>query len=425
MSRSTPLRVISIAHPAISRAAGRLRYYPLAGRGDLDVHLVVPGRWHQFGRALIADPPDDPGLNVHVLPIWFDRGGPASWYLHVYPGLHRLIRQIDPDVIHLWEEPWSVVALQACALRGRAALVLEVDQNILKRLPPPFEGIRRHVLRRTDHILSRSPDATDVVLAKGYRGPVSGIGYGVDQHTFCPAPDARMRDERGLRIGYVGRLVEEKGLDDALEAIAQARSPVSLAIMGEGPHELALRARIAQLGLHDRVAISGWASPADVAQFIRGLDAMILLTRTTPAVKEQFGRVIVEAQSCGVPVIGSTCGAIPSVIGDGGWVTCERDPLQLAQLLDHIAGSPGERAARADAARENVANRFTYEAVAEALSSAWIAAAASKQELEPRHAQHISLVSGQIPNGQLAAADGQNLPQSVPGPEFADTRPGR
>ena len=46
-------------------------------------------------------------------------------------------------------------------LRRRAAIVLEVDQNILKRLPPPFEAIRKYVLRHTDHVLSRSPDATD------------------------------------------------------------------------------------------------------------------------------------------------------------------------------------------------------------------------------------------------------------------------
>ena len=103
-----------------------------------------------------------PGIPVHILPIWFAWGGPAHWYLHLYPGLGRRIRDLRPDVIHLWEEPWSLVALQAALLRKGAALVLEVDQNILKRLPPPFEAIRRYVLRATDHILSRRPDATAV-----------------------------------------------------------------------------------------------------------------------------------------------------------------------------------------------------------------------------------------------------------------------
>lgn len=378
MSSRHPLKILSIAHPAVSRDAGRLRYYPLAGRDDVDVHLVVPAVWHQFGRTIAADPSDDAGLNVHVLPIRLPRAGPMTWYLHFYPGLGRIIRQIDPDVVHLWEEPWSVVALQARVLKGRAALVMEVDQNILKRLPPPFEAIRKLVLRNTDHVLSRSPDATAVVRAKGYRGAVTPIGYGVDQATFHPAPQTKTAAEKTIRIGYVGRLVEEKGLDDALDAMARTATSVSLAIMGEGPHEGTLRRRVRELRLEARVTFQGWGRPAAVATFLRRLDAMVLLTRTTKSVREQFGRVIVEAQACGIPVIGSQSGAIPNVVGDGGWIVPERDPDAMAKLLDSIAAHPAILHERGAAAQRNVACRFTYDAVADALASACIAAAASK-----------------------------------------------
>jgi glycosyltransferase involved in cell wall biosynthesis len=372
-----PLRVLSIAHSAVSRDAGRLRYHPLAARSDLEVHLVVPARWQQFGRVMTADPPDDPGIKVHVLPIRLPHAGPMNWYLHVYPGLRRLIREIEPDVIHLWEEPWSIVALHARMLKGRAALVLEVDQNILKRLPPPFETIRRHVQRHADHILSRSPDATAVVRATGYTGPVTPIGYGVDQTTFnTPLATSALEAAGGpLRIGYVGRLVVEKGLDDALEALARTASPVTLAILGEGPHEAHLRHRVDQLGLAGRVTFQTWGKPADVARFMHSLDALILLTRTTSAVREQFGRVIIEAQACGVPVIGSTCGAIPSVVGDGGWIVPESDPAELAKLLDSIEAKREWLRSRGASAQLNVVERFTYEAVAQALASAWTDAA--------------------------------------------------
>ncbi len=368
------MKILSVAHSGVSRRAGRLRYYPLAARRDLDVHLLVPSRWHEFGRILAADPPEEHvGLKVHVLPIRLPRVGRAGWYLHFYPGLRSLIQIVRPDVIHLWEEPWSIVALQACVLRGSAALVLEVDQNIQKRLPPPFEAIRRHVQRHTDHMLSRSPDATKVLRATGYTGPVTPVGYGVDQKTFRPASDLDVSgsSKPGVRIGYVGRLVEEKGLDDALDALKHTAPSVSLAIMGEGPYEGRLRQRVNQLQLADRVAFQKWGGPDDVAHFLRGLDALVLLTRTTKEVREQFGRVIIEAQACGVPVIGSECGAIPSVIGDGGWVVPERDPQALSKLLDDIAKDPAARTARALAAQRNVATRFTYEAVAQSLASAW------------------------------------------------------
>ncbi|MDR3460690.1 MAG: glycosyltransferase [Beijerinckiaceae bacterium] len=371
------MRVLSIAHAAVKRDMGRLRYHPLASRPDLDVHLLVPQRWHQFGRAYDADRPDDPGVTMHIQPVWMDRGGPMSWHLHFYPYLRGLIRRLRPNVIHLWEEPWSIVALQATLLKGDAPLVMEVDQNILKRLPPPFEGIRSHVLRHTAHVLSRSPDATAVVRAKGYSGPVSPIGYGIDTSVFYPKPKGLDQTKGGtLKIGYVGRLVKEKGLDDALDAIAAAPMGCSLAILGEGPYEAHLRRRTTELGLEGRVTFEGWRPAAEVAHFIRRLDALVLLTRTTGSVREQFGRVIIEAQACGIPVIGSACGAIPDVAGPGGWIIPESDPAALAGLLHSLCASPQLRAARSLEGLRNVQERFTYPAVANALAEAWISSTA-------------------------------------------------
>ncbi len=384
MSDIRPLRIVSIAHPAVSSEAGRLRYPFLAAKRDVDLHLVLPAVWKEFGRTIVAEAPNQTGFSVHVLPILLPQAGPMKWYLHFYPGLRRLLRTIDPDVIHLWEEPWSVIALQAQLLRGRAALVLEVDQNILKRLPPPFESIRKYVLAHTDHVLSRSPDATMVVRARGYSGPVTPVGYGVDLGTFKPTSIPAAPSRRSvLRIGYVGRLIEEKGLDDVLDAMALPGAPLSFSIMGEGPYETKLRERVAALGLSNRVTFRGWGVPADVADFIRSLDALVLLTRTTRAVREQFGRVIIEAQACGVPVIGSTCGAIPDVVGGGGWIVPERDAKALRELLDRIAGDAAQVRAKGLAARENVQARFTYEAVATAIHAACRAAADANLSLSP------------------------------------------
>src|SRR5258706_11167942 len=178
VSNQSKLRILSIAHPAVSRDIGRLRYHPFAEMKGLDVHLLAPARWVEYGRRMRADPADDPGVTMHIEPVLLDHLPGVKWYGHFYPRLHSIIGSVKPDVIHLWEEPWSVVALQAALLRKDAALVLEVDQNILKRLPPPFEAIRRHVLKKTDLILSRSPEANDVVRARGFTGPIRPIGYG-------------------------------------------------------------------------------------------------------------------------------------------------------------------------------------------------------------------------------------------------------
>jgi glycosyltransferase involved in cell wall biosynthesis len=233
------------------------------------------------------------------------------------------------------------------------------------------------VLRNTAYVLSRSPEATAVVRANGYAGPVSRIGYGVDQQTFQPRAGwpSNLSHEGPLVIGYVGRIVEEKGIDDALEAIAKARS-VTLVIMGEGPHEHRIRQRAKELGVSDRVVINAWGPPAEVARFLQSLDVLVLLTRTTKTIKEQFGRIIIEAQSCGIPVIGSACGAIPNVVGQGGWIVPERSADQLAHLLVTLSENPQALIERAHLAQKNVADRFTFEIVAQELTDAWIKAAA-------------------------------------------------
>lgn len=374
--------MLCISHSAISRSQGRLRYGSLLDRPDLRLDLVMPNRWSERGRWLVPDPPRPNEGWVHALPIRWARAGPATWHLHHYVGLERLMRAVRPQVIHLWQEPWSLVALQALRLRNRlcpqAPLVLEVDQNLNKRLPAPFELIRRSVLRQTSHVLGRSDEAIRVVRACGYDGLAGLIGYGVDRSVFqpakraagCPAPVPG-----GLTVGYVGRLIEEKGVGDLIEAVSRAAAPVRLAIMGEGPFRASLVAQAAALGVSDRLRILPWGSPEQVAGFMGGLDVLALLTRTTGSVREQFGRVIIEAQACGTPVIGSSSGAIPEVVGEGGWIVPERAPAVVAALLDRLAGQPAElEAARARAVRQ-VGERFSFASQAALLEGAWRSAA--------------------------------------------------
>jgi glycosyltransferase involved in cell wall biosynthesis len=80
-----------------------------------------------------------------------------------------------------------------------------------------------------------------------------------------------------------------------------------------------------------------------------------------------------------VPVIGSTCGAIPDVVGGGGWIVPEREPQALRVLLNQIASDPALVRARGLAARGNVQARFTYDAVATAIESACRAAADARR----------------------------------------------
>lgn len=378
-----PLRVVSISHSAVRTGAARMRYEALASDPGLDLTLVVPELWHEYGQPEPAEPSRTP-LKVVIQPVRLTRGGPAKWYLHHYPKLRRLLATLRPDVIHLWEEPWSVVALQAVRLRDQilpgAALLLETDQNILRRLPPGFEQIRRYTLARTDLLVARGEEALAVSRASGFNGPHAFVEYGINEQVFYPRNRAELRSAHSerLRLGYVGRLVPEKGLDDVLRAMQRCPAPVELSLLGTGPEKAALLARAQGLGLADRVHLLDPRSPEGVAEFISSLDALVLMSRTTRTWKEQFGRVIMEAHACGVPVIGSNSGSIPKIVGDGGWIVPEGDAAGLATLLEQLAGTRDQLAAKGESGRVSAMQRFSNTAISGDLRRAWVEAAKAR-----------------------------------------------
>ena len=98
--------------------------------------------------------------------------------------------------------------------------------------------------------------------------------------------------------------------------------------------------------------------------FYRNLDVFILPSRTMSNWKEQFGRVLVEAMACGVPVIGSDSGEIPHVIGDAGVIFPEGDVRALTQKLQQLLVQPVERRHLGAAGRQRVLQQFTMQQIA-------------------------------------------------------------
>ena len=121
-----------------------------------------------------------------------------------------------------------------------------------------------------------------------------------------------------FRIGYAGGLLPEKGVDLLLRACAGLTGAWRLHLAGGGSEETALRRMAGELGVTDQVRFAGRLPSTQMPEFCRQLDAFVLPSRTTPAWKEQFGRVLIEAMACAVPVVGSDSGEIPHVLGDAG-----------------------------------------------------------------------------------------------------------
>jgi glycosyltransferase involved in cell wall biosynthesis len=234
-------------------------------------------------------------------------------------------------------------------------------QNICRRYPPPFSLGERWVLSNVQHAIAGTHSAAEVWRAKGYAAPISVIPqFGTDANLFKSAE----RPSRPFTIGYFGRLVEEKGIPLLLEAVSRLSGDWRLYILGSGPQRDALEVRAEQLGIREKVTFKSWVASTDMPDEYRRLDALVLPSLTRPNWKEQFGRVLVEAMSSGVPVIGSDSGAIPDVIGDGGLIFPEGSVEKLTEVLNRLENDQTLYQKLQNAGRERVLGHFTHEKVA-------------------------------------------------------------
>ena len=95
------------------------------------------------------------------------------------------------------------------------------------------------------------------------------------------------------------------------------------------------------------------------------IDMLVMPTQTTSRIREQFGRVLVEAMASGVPVIGSTSGAIPEVIAEAGLIVPEGNSSELAGAIEKLLSNPALRAQLAQAGRERVEEYYSWDCVAD------------------------------------------------------------
>jgi glycosyltransferase involved in cell wall biosynthesis len=186
------------------------------------------------------------------------------------------------------------------------------------------------------------------------------------------------------RVGFIGRLEPVKGLDVLFDAFDKlTTTPVGLVIAGDGSERRRLQARID--GTHTRAHTARIIPPVsytDMPTFLKSLDVLVLPSVTIlPIHREQFGRVLVEAMAAGIPVIGSSSGAIPEVIGDAGLVVPERDPAALADAINRLLNDGELRQALVERGRRRVRERFAWPVIAEQTVQLFSCAIAHRRQL--------------------------------------------
>ncbi|MFQ5610511.1 MAG: glycosyltransferase [Anaerolineae bacterium] len=351
----------------------------MAAVPDIDLTVVVPPCWIDERGTMPLERVYTQGYDLRVTEIALN----GHFHLHYYPRLKKIIQEVQPDVVHIDEEPYNVASFQAMRLARRvgARTVVFTWQNLRRSYPPPFRWIERYVLRNTDALIAGNSEAIDVWRAKKYGGPIYVIPqFGVDPRIFQRQEhairkskpsillrrSARRPSQPHLTIGYVGRLVPQKGIDILLQAAARLEGPWDLKILGGGPERYRLERMAQWLGISGRVTFSPQLPSTHLPNYLSGLDVLVLPSLSRPNWKEQFGRVLVEAMACNVVVVGAESGAIPEVVGDAGLTFPEGDIEALHDRLQRLLSDPELRQTFQKLGRQHVTERFTQAAIARA-----------------------------------------------------------
>jgi len=351
---------VAILSKALVVASYRTKLRELSRLG-IDAIGISPNGWVEEGARIPFEPWDsDENYRMEVLPMAWN----GHFHLHYYPSLGRVLGVIKPDLLHVDEEPYNLATGLAFRDADRLGMpaVFFSWQNIHRNYPPPFRQIERWVYRQAAHAIAGSADARDVLRAKGYTGHLSVIPqFGVDIERFHPYPPI----DRPFTVGYLGRLVPEKGMADLLSAFRRLPPPSRLVLVGDGPMGTFVDSVTADLRRDQRIQRLSRVPSSDVPDVLGQMDVVVLPSRSRPRWREQFGRVLVEAMASGVAVVGSTSGEIPNVIGDAGVIVPEGDVDALYRALERLQESPQLRQDLAVRGRERAVSTFSQARIAQ------------------------------------------------------------
>jgi glycosyltransferase involved in cell wall biosynthesis len=360
-------RVLVISHLYLDPAhRGKLR--ALAAR-DLDVTVGLPQRWVEPSLGRVIETSWERQGSVEIFPIPAPHSENGATLRFRPRELRSLLRDKRPDLVQIEEDLVSPAAAQIVGVARWTQIpaILFAAENVERPASWLARRRRRQLLERARGVIAGSAAAAELVRRIRADVPMTIIPQlGV---TVPPAPEHAYHE--GLAIGYVGRLVPEKGIDTLLLALAANRAERwHLTIVGEGPERERLERLASEMRLASRTRWVGALPPDRLAGLWPTLDVLVQPSRHIPGWSEPTGQVLMEAMAHEVAVIGSDAGVTPEVIGEAGIVVPPDDSAALAAALRRLAAD-GERRPLTQAGRARVLERFSDVAVAERTVAFW------------------------------------------------------
>jgi glycosyltransferase involved in cell wall biosynthesis len=258
--------------------------------------------------------------------------------------LRKVIERLKPDLIH--SHGWDAAMIGALALFnfGVPHLIHIHTTDVWLE----SKKLTHHLRRALTRWMFNRPATTVVAVSRAVRShwcrplglPVESVRVvpnGVDTKRFRPSLNAG-RSNGAVTLGIASRLQPNKGLEDLLDALAiLARDNLRpiLVIAGDGKLRGALEYKIERLGLHQQVKFLGFVH--DLERFYQSIDVGVLASLT-----EGLPLFVLEAMSCGIPVVATDVGGTKEALRDGidGFVVPAHEPYALAAALRKLLQDP-------------------------------------------------------------------------------------
>lgn len=360
------MRAVIVSHTYIDPATrGKLK--ALVGLGAT-LSVAVPARWSPGGRSplLQASWGNDGGVRIVPIPVSGDRGEEVRWKR---ADLHRLLSDFRPEIVQIEAEPWTPAAAAASAGAEKLGIPVTVfgSESVMRSYSFAERWRRNRTLARARALVGGNRLAAGILGRDRPGVPVSVM----PQLGLTPPLETIRPDHGELAIGFVGRLVPEKGLDALFRACVKLLGRWHMTVVGSGPSQEMFEALAERLGIASRITWRGALPPEELKRLWPELDCLVVPSRTTTHWVETFHPALVEAMGHGVTVIGTDSGALPEVIDTAGLVVPEDDIPALTAGLQHLADAPRERVRLGREARQRVMTEYVDDAVARRTLEFW------------------------------------------------------
>ncbi len=368
------LRILFVSHTyVVGVNQGKLE--AIAHTNQADVALLVPDPWKAlswnqiFNLERVCD-------RVEYYPANVVFNGKTGGYLYGLGSLINALRHYAPDILQVEEEVFSLSTFQmAIAARVTSTpLIVFGWENIDHPLSKVRQWTRKFVLDTAKLIVAGNQDGANLLRRWGYAGNIAIMPQmGVNPDIFAGDVRSQPKD-RPFRIGFMGRLVHEKGIDtlfSAAQILKEKGYRFEIILCGSGSDEALLKKDALRKGIADCVVWKGKVSHADVPAEMVSFDSLVLPSRTISTWKEQFGHVLIEAMSMGIPVVGSDSGEIPNVINAPRQVFSENDAAALATVLDKMISDSTVYKTASQEGLDRVGKHYTHKRIAEKLVAEW------------------------------------------------------